>query len=96
MRLLCVAINGGRQRRVPIDHILWQRQWLLVGRWHVGRDLFSFHDNGSFLHVDQVDGFDSFGLVWDGSLDVLGRDNRHGLDHADARPFLSTGLGWHR
>ena len=72
MRLLCVTINGGRQRRVPIDHILWQRQWLLVYHGYVGRNLFSFHDYGCFLHVDQVDGFDSFGLVWNGSLDVLG------------------------
>ena len=81
LRLFCVTIDGGRERRVPIDHLLGQGERLLGDHGRLALDHY-----GRLLNVGsaaQIDRVDCFGLVGDGALDVLRGDDRHRLDHAN-------------
>ena len=91
LRLVRVAVHRWSQCRVPIDHIFREGQRDQVDYRHMGSkcsSLFAFYNDRSFLDIDEVDRVNGFRLAWDGALDVLRRDNRHSLDHADARTVL--------
>lgn len=82
--LLCVAVDGRSQSRVPIYLFFIEGQWCLISYWHMGRYLLALHDNGRLLNVDEIDGIDSLGLVRYSAFNVSWRDDCHCLNHSNA------------
>ena len=50
--------------------------------------LFAFDNDWSFLDIDEVDRINGLGFAWNCALNVLWRDDSHGLDHSNARSIL--------